>query len=110
MRTFVDRYLRALKKDITAPRWTKTTETRLAKIAELVADPEIAPVERLLLFAERDRIMGRDAMPPEDREVLRQEFIKVAKEYGEQQGISYGVWRSCGVPAADLKAAGVKSR
>ena len=34
-------------------------------------------------------------------------FANVASAYSDRKGISYGAWRSAGVPAAVLKKAGV---
>jgi hypothetical protein len=34
-------------------------------------------------------------------------FVRVAKKFGENRGISYGSWRDVGVPADVLKRAGV---
>ena len=42
-----------------------------------------------------------------DIKSLQAEFIKVAKKFGENRGISYGAWRDAGVPADVLKRAGV---
>jgi hypothetical protein len=38
---------------------------------------------------------------------LRRAFVKHAKPYAKRKGISYGAWREAGVPAEDLKAAGI---
>jgi hypothetical protein len=38
---------------------------------------------------------------------LRRAFIKHAKPYAKRKGITYGAWREAGVPAEDLKAAGI---
>lgn len=38
---------------------------------------------------------------------LENAFVKVAAPYSDRKGISYGAWRSAGVPAAVLKKAGV---
>jgi hypothetical protein len=38
---------------------------------------------------------------------LRRGFVKHAKPYAKRKGISYGAWREAGVPAEDLKAAGI---
>jgi uncharacterized protein YhaN len=38
---------------------------------------------------------------------LRKGFVKHAKSYAQRKGISYGAWREAGVPAEDLKAAGI---
>jgi hypothetical protein len=41
---------------------------------------------------------------------LRKGFVAHAKAYGERKNISYGTWRSAGVSAEDLKAAGITRR
>lgn len=38
---------------------------------------------------------------------LRKSFLKHAGSYGQRKGISYAAWRTAGVSAVDLKAAGV---
>jgi len=38
---------------------------------------------------------------------LEGDFVKVAKRFGENRGITYGAWRDAGVPAVVLKKAGV---
>jgi hypothetical protein len=42
-----------------------------------------------------------------DVTALEDEFVRVARAFGERQGISYAVWRETGVPAATLKKAGI---
>jgi hypothetical protein len=42
-----------------------------------------------------------------DIKSLQAEFVKVAKKFGENRGISYGAWRDAGVPADVLRRAGV---
>jgi hypothetical protein len=58
--------------------------------------------ERLDLLRELELLSAK-----EDMAGLENEFVKVAKSYSARQGISYGAWRSVGVPAAVLKRAGV---
>jgi hypothetical protein len=58
--------------------------------------------ERLNLLRELELLSAK-----EDMAGLENEFVKVAKSYSARQGISYGAWRSVGVPAAVLKRAGV---
>jgi hypothetical protein len=58
--------------------------------------------ERLNLLRELELLSAK-----EDMAGLESEFVKVAKSYSARQGISYGAWRSVGVPAAVLKRAGV---
>jgi hypothetical protein len=38
---------------------------------------------------------------------LEAAFVKVAKQFSRQRGISYGAWRDAGVPAETLKRSGV---
>lgn len=38
---------------------------------------------------------------------LEKAFVKVAKTYGERNGITYAAWREIGVDAAVLKKAGI---
>ncbi len=42
-----------------------------------------------------------------DIKSLEAAFVKVAKQFGEQRGISYAAWRAGGVSAVVLKRAGV---
>ena len=39
---------------------------------------------------------------------LESGFVKAAASYGGRRGISYAAWREVGVPAAALKAAGIR--
>ena len=42
-----------------------------------------------------------------DMSKMEAEFAQVASAFSDRKGISYGAWRSVGVPAAVLKKAGV---
>ena len=42
-----------------------------------------------------------------DLSELRKNFVQHAKAYSERKGYSYAAWREAGVPAEDLKAAGI---
>lgn len=42
-----------------------------------------------------------------DIEQLEKNFVKVAKSYGDRQGISYASWREVGVEARVLRSAGL---
>lgn len=42
-----------------------------------------------------------------DTTALEKAFVANARAYGSRKGISYGVWRKSGVPAAVLKQAGI---
>jgi hypothetical protein len=68
--------------------------------------------ERLNLLADKESLKGKlaGADVKVDVSVLRKSFIAHAKSYGERKNISYGTWRAAGVPAEDLKAAGISRR
>jgi hypothetical protein len=65
--------------------------------------------ERLNLLADKEALQGKlaGADIKVDLTDLRKKFIANAKAYGERKSISYATWRAAGVPAEDLKAAGV---
>jgi hypothetical protein len=58
--------------------------------------------ERMDLQAELESITAGD-----DLDELAGEFIEVAANYSDRQGISYAAWREAGVPAAVLRDAGI---
>ena len=68
--------------------------------------------ERLNLLADKESLQGKlaGADVKVDLSELRKKFIAHAKVYGERKRISYATWRSAGVPAEDLKAAGITRR
>ena len=80
---------------------------RLEKIAAELDDAE--PMAKLQLVQERMDLeaelerMGEQV----DMTGLEDDFVAVAKAYGERKGISYAAWREVDVPAAVLKRAGV---
>lgn len=43
-----------------------------------------------------------------DHAELESAFVAAARAYGERKGIGYAAWRQAGVPAAVLKAAGIR--
>ena len=80
---------------------------RLEKIAAELDDAD--PMAKLQLVQERMDLeaelerMGEQV----DMTGLEDDFVAVAKAYGERKGISYAAWREVDVPAAVLKRAGV---
>lgn len=110
MSATVDRYLTAISTPRKRGRKVSrsTLERRLAAAQERTKSS--VGVARLLaaqdVRALRARLTdgsGNDG----DIKSLQAEFIKVAKKFGENRGISYGAWRDAGVPADVLKRAGV---
>jgi hypothetical protein len=106
----VRRYLDAL--DANRPkRGRKRTAESVQKRLRAI-DHELASADRLnelKLTQERLNLLRELELlsAKEDMAGLENEFVKVAKSYSARQGISYGAWRSVGVPAAVLKRAGV---
>ncbi len=67
--------------------------------------------EKLNLLADKEALQGKLAGSGSvqvDVSALRRDFIRSAKSFGERKGLSYATWRAAGVPADDLKAAGIK--
>jgi hypothetical protein len=65
--------------------------------------------ERLNLLADRESLEGKleGSGVVVDLTELRANFVKHAKSFGDRKGISYSTWRAAGVPAQDLKDAGI---
>ena len=106
----VRRYLDAL--DANRPkRGRKRTPESVQKRLRAI-DQELASADKLnelKLTQERLNLLHELELlgAKEDLAGLENEFVKVAKSYSARQGISYGAWRSVGVPASVLKRAGV---
>ena len=106
----VRRYLEALEAHKPKRGRKRTPESiakRLEKIDLEMADAD--PVKRLELTQEKMDLtveLERDDKGA-DLSELEAEFVKAAKPYAERKGISYDAFRSVGVPAATLKAAGI---
>ncbi len=104
-------YLAALEQE-RRPGRRVDRETLEAKIPEIQGqiDAEPDPAKRVELIQKRldleERLVELGNEP--DLESLEAGFIDAAAEYSERKGITYTAWREAGVPAATLKAAGVK--
>jgi uncharacterized Ntn-hydrolase superfamily protein len=106
----VSRYLEALaagKGKRGRKRTPDSVSMQIAKIdREISGAAAIAKLEltqrRLDLVAELERLSVRV-----DIAEVEKAFIKVAKTYSQRTGISYGAFRTLGVPAEVLKKAGV---
>lgn len=86
-----------------------TVEARIADVQTSI-DEEPDPAKRVTLIQKRldleERLISLDEEP--DLEALEAAFIDAAAAYSERKAISYTAWREAGVPAATLKAAGIK--
>jgi hypothetical protein len=90
----VRRRLAAIEKEIAEMQADMTDPLRLLELMQ----------ERIDLTDELKRFEEENVMP-----VLEQRFVEVAASFSARKGISYGVWRELGVPAAVLRRAGVRS-
>ena len=103
-------YLEALDADRAAPKTDPDTLQRRIDEASAAAEAEADPTKRLELIQKRIDLedqLSRVTDGP-DLDALEADFITSALPYGERKGIGYAAWREAGVPAAVLKAAGVK--
>ena len=65
-------------------------------------------IERLELLQQRENLHKQLlGAAPQNDELLEEQFIAVAKAYGERKKISYSTWREFGVPKNVLEQAGV---
>ena len=103
-------YLEALRNNKPKRGRKRTPESigkRLAAIADELNDAD--PVKELKLVQERIDLelelttSGQDV----DISTLQADFVTVAKTYSARNGISYTAWRTIGVDASVLKAAGI---
>ncbi len=103
-------YLEALRNNRPKRGRKRTPESigkRLAAIADEMVDAD--PVKELKLVQERIDLeleltnAGHDV----DLSALEAEFVEVAKAYSTRNGIGYTAWRTIGVDASVLKAAGI---
>lgn len=107
----VREYLAALEQDRKAGRkLDRPTVESLIDEVQAEVDQEPDPTKRVELIQKRLNLEQRlvELQEEPDLEALESGFVDVAAEYSERKGISYTAWREAGVPAATLKAAGVK--
>jgi len=103
-------FLEALRE--TKPkRGRKRTPDSIAKqLSDIEARlPEASAIEELKLVQDRRDLQAELAGMGDtiDLSALEDDFVKVAKTYGERKGISYASWREVGVPAAVLAKADI---
>ena len=91
------------------PVTTDSLSKRLEKINERLgasADP-LESVELIQSRLEIERALA-EAEGRDDLASLEAGFVEHAASYSERKGVSYTAWRQFGVPAATLRAAGIK--
>lgn len=106
----VRKYLEAIQLHRPKPGRRRTPETMRKRIDAIDAAIDAAkPLQRLHLTQEKADLESKitAAETVVDISTFEDEFVSVAREYGESNGISYTTWRSNGVPASVLKRAGI---
>ena len=111
MSATVDRYLAA----VTTPK-RRGRRVSMATLEQRLASARVrfktaSGVEKLLAAQEVRDLQAKLAQLQSTTQVdiksLESAFVKTAKKFGENRGITYGAWRDAGVPAEVLKRAGV---
>lgn len=99
--------LRANKPKRGRRRTADSIKAQLTAIESKLADAD--PVSELKLISERMHLEAEltDVGGSVDVDALEREFLKVAKNYGTRNRITYAAWREVGVSAATLGAAGI---
>lgn len=99
--------LRANKPRRGRKRTADTVRNQLASLEAEIADAD--PVRELQLVQRRMDLQAElESMSSGvDISALEAAFVKVARSYGERNGISYAAWRSVGVEPSVLKTAGI---
>ncbi|MGO9874192.1 MAG: hypothetical protein ACLPVY_10365 [Acidimicrobiia bacterium] len=111
MSAIVDRYLASVNTPQRRGRKVSkaTLEQRFAKAQQELRTA--SGVTRVLAAQEVRDLQGKLAQLTStagvDMKSLEADFVKIAKQFGEQRGIGYGAWRDAGVPAEVLKRAGI---
>lgn len=113
VRRIVDRYLQAIEQQSQPARRERLTLEELSERAEQARQQadDLAGVKRLKKLQEAQDYQARagalDQANSADLEALETEFIGVAAEFSEKNGIGADAWREAGVSVAVLRAAGI---
>ena len=88
-------------------RTPESINRQLADIADKL--PSAAPLDAVKMISARQRLESELANlgQPVDLSGLEESFVKVAKGYGQRNGITYQAWRQVGVSPAVLTKAGI---
>ena len=103
-------YLEALEAHKPKRGRQRTPATIRKQLAEVEAGLPGATGLKKLELAQRKIALANELAAKSvvvDLTELRKNFVEHAKAYSERKGYSYAAWREAGVPAEDLKAAGI---
>ena len=103
-------YLEALRSNKPKRGRKRTGDSINKRLAAIEAElPSASAIEELQLIQERRDLNDELASLGSGIDVgeIEDQFVAVAKGYGDRKGISYASWRDVGVSAATLKRAGI---
>ncbi len=103
-------YLEALRRNRPKRGRKRTPDSIRRRLGAIAIEYETAdPITQLKLAQEKlDLAVELEEMTAhQDIAPLETEFVKVAKSYGERNGITYSAWREIGVDPTILKKAGI---
>ena len=103
-------YLEALRSNKPKRGRKRTSDSINKRLAAIEAELSSASaIEELQLIQERRDLNDELASLGSGIDVgeIEDQFVAVAKGYGDRKGISYASWRDVGVSAATLKRAGI---
>ncbi len=109
----VNSYLTALEDNRPKRGRKRTPESIQKRLAAIdAALPDASPVKRLQLTQERIDLEAElaamsSSTDTADLDSLQKDFVAIAKEYSDSQGITRAAWRELGVPASVLRSAGI---
>ena len=88
-------------------RTPESIDKQLAALDEKLAKANA--LSRLQIIQDRmDLLAAKETLKADvDLSTFEDDFVAVAKTYGDRKGISYAAWRELGVPASVLKRAGI---
>lgn len=106
----IRRYLKALESKKPGRPVTKDSLEKRLENTNKKIEAEDNPLKAVELIQTRIDIEEQLAKLDEhsDFEELEADFVEHAESYSERKDISYTAWREYGVPAATLRAAGIK--
>ena len=88
-------------------RTPESIDKQLAALDEKLAKANA--LSRLQIIQDRmDLLAAKETLKADvDLSTFEDDFVAVAKTYGDRKGISYAAWRELGVPTPVLKKAGI---
>jgi hypothetical protein len=103
-------YLEALRANKPKRGRKRTPDSIRRRLAEIEAELPFADAVRQLRLVQDQFDLQAEleaAGNTIDLGALEAQFVKIAKQYGARNGISYAAWRQVGVQASVLQAAGI---